>query len=298
MYSFNINHFKQIEKENLFNMNFNSENQLYKFTKIDARQDEIEINNAFKNLFFFDLESIESKDIIKDNDIYYILYHEEKDKKQDFINNMNQKTNSISQQNSNQKNESKKAFIGRKKKNSGEIGNHNRDSFDNKARKIKHVVLEDIRVFINKKVQKVYKLKKFSKEYEIKKINQNQTNNSNINFNKIFIHKTLKEILSDKTTTKNHCNREHNKILIEKLIKEKNNIFGNIFNLTFLDVLQFLTGQRKDLVQLNGLSFPEKLKAKDSSDKEYSESLFYIMENIEKILSDKKSRNKKKKSLD
>ena len=65
-----------------------------------------------------------------------------------------------------------------------------------------------------------------------------------------------------------------------------------------MDVLQFLTGQRKDLVQLNGLSFPEKLKAKDSFDKKYSESLFYIMENIEKILSDKKPRNKKKKSLD
>ena len=51
---------------------------------------------------------------------------------------------------------SKKRFLGRKKKNSNEIGEHSRYSKDNIIRKIKTLLLHYLKIFINSKIYKVY----------------------------------------------------------------------------------------------------------------------------------------------
>ena len=184
-------------------------------------------------------------------------------------------------------------YLEKKKSNSEEKGFHCRDSFDNKLRKIKHVILQEVRIFINNKIKEVYKLPKKTK-MELIKINPEQADKINIVYNRIFIHKTLKEIFSVNTTVKNICNRDFNKRLIEKLLKEKKVIFEGIFNLTFLEVSQYIIGKKPELIQLKGLNYPEKLKKQNPSDEEYISSLLDIIENFEERLNEKKPRNKKK----
>ena len=104
-----------------------------------------------------------------------------------------------------------------------------------------------------------YKIQKKTFIWEILKINQSQANNSKIDYNKIFLDKTLKEIFSAKVTTKNHCDPNHNKKLIEKLLKdeklERRNIFEKLFNYKFSDLLRYVRGERNGLDELTGLTF-------------------------------------------
>ena len=95
-------------------------------------------------------------------------------------------------------------------------------------------------------------------------------------------------------------NKNHDKILIERLLNEKDEekriIFENILNLTFLDIVQYLTGQREDLDQLQGLTLPERynpLVAKDKEDKEFAEVIFDFMKNIEITFKEKLKKRRK-----
>ena len=76
----------------------------------------------------------------------------------------------------------------------------------------------------------------------------------------------------------------------------KRSIFENILNLKLIDELKYMVGLRPDLIQLQGLRLSEKLNQEMALDKDYSKSLLDLMENIETILDEKKSRNKSKKS--
>ena len=62
------------------------------------------------------------------------------------------------------------------------------------------------------------------------KLNQEQKKNSNVEFNQLFLNKTLKEILSQKITKRIKFYKEdHNKELINQLIEEKKEEFENLF---------------------------------------------------------------------
>ena len=84
-----------------------------------------------------------------------------------------------------------------------------------------------------------------------------------------------------------------NKLLNGKNI-EKRNIFESILNLKFIDVVDYIVGKRNDLIQLYELSLPTALLEVISIDKDYSDILYDTMKNLEKILNEKKSRNRKK----
>ena len=287
-----------LEKGELINLNDDYESSIIPNKHLFK---ETKISNGITNSFSLDSQSIVSEEINEDN-IYYIKYF--KDKGSDFdgaprvqlnnLINLNQRMKINSKNDDNDKRKNK--LMGRKKINSGEKGFHCRDSFDNKLRKIKHVVLQEVRVFLNSKIKEVYKLKKKSRTWELKKINPEQANKINILYNREFIHKSLKEIFSVETTIKNDCKRDFNKKLIEKLLNDKKEIFEDIFDLSFLDISHYIIGKRPELIQLNGLNFPEKLKIKKPSDKEYITSLIDIIENFEERLKEKKPRNKKKKN--
>ena len=75
---------------------------------------------------------------------------------------------------------------------------HNKFSADNLRRECKHLVIESIMKFVNQRIYKAYDgnigegiLKK-----ELVKLEQSQKMNSSAEFNKEFLNKTLKEILS------------------------------------------------------------------------------------------------------
>ena len=91
-------------------------------------------------------------------------------------------------------------------------------------RKIKNSLLNSVRNLTNNETKVVYKFQKLPPEWKLIKIDPKHARNSNIEFNKIFIHKSLKEIFSEETTIKNFCNRDYNKILIEQLLDEKDEI--------------------------------------------------------------------------
>ena len=168
-------------------------------------------------------------------------------------------------------------------------------TFDNLLRKIKTSLLKSFRDLLNDIIKKVYNL---PSDLELIKVNPNQARNSNIEFNRKFIHKKLKDIFSEETTIKNHCVREHNKILIEQLLDEKNEEKRKnfqILNLTFLDLMKYSIGERKDLIELQGLKLPKKLLNEMSSKEEYSKSILDILKNIEDILQKKLPRKRQGK---
>ena len=75
----------------------------------------------------------------------------------------------------------------------------------------------------NNKIKEVYKDSEVKSLWGLKKLNQSQIKNSNIEYNRLFFEKSLKDIFSDDITTKWKTEgRDHNKKLIEKLLNEEN----------------------------------------------------------------------------
>ena len=71
---------------------------------------------------------------------------------------------------------------------------------------------------------------------ELFTINQNQKVDSHSKFNKDFLNKYIKDILSEDITTRiTYYEKDHNKKVIENLIKDKKEKFENLFNITFIE---------------------------------------------------------------
>ena len=180
---------------------------------------------------------------------------------------------------------------------------HNKFSDDNVRRKCKHLVLQNVMNFINKKIDELYENKGYG--MNIKKlliINQKQISNATIQFNKIFLNKTLSEIFSvDISTRYTNYRKEHNKILISKLINDtdeyKKNYFNKIFNLTFVDCLRHFNGVAF-IPELSGMTLFSQINMKidNEKDKGYYDVLNYYIHNYEKIM--ERKRNKKEEIVD
>ena len=79
-----------------------------------------------------------------------------------------------------------------KKKDSLEEGQNNKKTFDNILRRIKNSLLNSFRILLISKIKNAYNFKKLRKKWKLLKINPKHARNSNIEFNKVFIHKSLK----------------------------------------------------------------------------------------------------------
>ena len=195
-----------------------------------------------------------------------------------------------------------KIKFGRKKKNSAETGKHNKYSGDNLIRKCKGVILHYLYLLINQLIRENYKndVNYNEKTKKLLKINQNQIINSDVEYNKKFIFKTLKDIFSENISMRcSRYNLDHNKKLIKSLIndkdKEKRKLFEKIFNLTFLQCLKHFRGSEK-IKELEKLTKYEDVCKSMEDDEDYLYTFKYYIENYEKIMEKKKSRNKKKKA--
>jgi len=179
---------------------------------------------------------------------------------------------------------------------------HTKYSYDNLKRECKHLVIENVMKFINNKIYEVYEgninnglLKK-----KLLKLNQAQKINADVEFNKIFLNKTLKDILSQNITKQiTLYEPDHNKKVIDKVISEKKDIFEKIFNLTFIQCLDHFI-ENKKIEELNGLTLYSELKEEiinkyENDGESYYENLKLFLKQFQNKINRAKSRKKRKK---
>ena len=196
-----------------------------------------------------------------------------------------------------------KKVLGRKRKENEGLGEHNKFSDDNIIRKIKHVILDNVMKFTNKKIHILYSYEneKVLRERELFKLKQNPRISSRTNYNKKFLDKKLVEIFSNDISSKySRFPTNHNKKLIESMINGKDEkkkiVFNKIFNLTFVECLNHFRGSKK-IDELEGVSnLDNYLKSKKMKlNEEYSNLFIYFVNNYEKVIMEKKSRIRVKK---
>ena len=195
----------------------------------------------------------------------------------------------------------KKKMLGRKSKNSeNKKCGHDKFADDNLIRKIKCTLLEVITLYINSILKLIYKDDKGKNKKELLKMNQGQIVSSKADYNREFMNKPLKVILSDNISTKyTRYDPKHNKCLIEELLNDKDEevkmIFEKIFNLTFLDCLQHFRGS-KYIGILDGLTKMDEVLVKFQNDPNYVTKFKLYVKEFETIIDIKKGRNRGKKS--
>ena len=258
--------------------------------------------NEFSNLFPESYKQYDESSIQGDTYINKIYFFTKKN--DEFFNKINKikdtkQTNELSKEDLKNIHSHIKKAKGRKLKNSKEQGFHNKFTFDNIIRKIKAISMKSFFNFFNNKIKEVYKDSEVKSLWGLKKLNQSQIKNSNIEYNRLFFEKSLKDIFSDDITTKWKTEgRDHNKKLIEKLLNEENKgkkiIFEKILNYKFIDIVKYLRGEREGLDELKGLDFDKYMWNKIKKDENYLIIFKNNMENIEKLIQNKKPRIKKK----
>ena len=199
----------------------------------------------------------------------------------------------------------KKLINNKREKNIVEESNrkHTKYSYDNLKRECKHLVIENLMKFINEKIYEAYEgnIGKGLAKKKLFKLNQSQKINADVEFNKIFITKTLKEILSqDITRQVKVYDLDHNKDIINTIISEKKDKFEKLFNLKFIECVDHFIGN-KHIEELNGLKlfseFKEPILNKYEEDGEsYYENLEILLKDFENKINKAKPRKKRNKN--
>ena len=178
---------------------------------------------------------------------------------------------------------------------------HNKFSDDNLRRKCKHLVLNSVMEFLNKKIFDLYEGHIGNNIYrkEILTMNKSQKSNSNIEYNRALYNKKISDIFSENISTRyTNYLPQHNKLLIEKLKNEedenKRTYFNKILDLTFKDYLSHFIG-KAFIEELDGMKRFENLRDTLDDDSEYINILRYYLENFQSILNNKNPRKLKKK---
>ena len=170
-------------------------------------------------------------------------------------------------------------------------------NYENIKRKVKHILLECIINFLNKKLCEIYKSKigKGIVQKQFKTLNQREKSESNIQFNKDFLHKTIGEIFSEKISSRfTNYNPYHNKNLVDSLLNENNlsiqYYFKQLFSLTFFEYLENFRGS-KIIPELKDMPSLDEVLENSSYDPDYIENLHYYFDKYEDITNKKRSRN-------
>ena len=166
--------------------------------------------------------------------------------------------------------------------------------------KTRIISLDTIIDFINEKIKIKYNgnIGKSINNKEILKIDKNKLYHSTADFDKNFLDKTLKEILSDEISGKySNYRQNHNKCLIQDLINEDNpgNYFKKLFELTFLNCLEHIRGT-KFFEELDGLINVDEIlnDEKFKIDKDEIDIYKKFISKYEEIIKGKKSRKSRK----
>ena len=210
-----------------------------------------------------------------------------------------------------------KQLLGRKKKNSGEIGKHNKYAENNMTRKMKVIIKNDLLDFINSKIKKELKLtniiingdKYINNEIKLLNIKQNQMIDITVDGNIKFLNTKIRDILSEQISNNNQLKypSDFNAILINTIYHIKNGkSITSILDMTFLECLKYY---RKDEDIINDAKYSclkglekgfENLKERlmnNNEEEDYVDKLIELIQKFEVIYSTKKSRAKRVKKI-
>ena len=190
-----------------------------------------------------------------------------------------------------------KINISTRKKRKINISNNKIFIPDKYIKRIRIKLLNLIVDFINTKI-KIFPInigKSICKK-QFLKINKKVLYHSLVEYDKEFLNKKLKEILSSINVKYTNYLRTKNKDLIEYLInlEDKGKYFNELFELTFLDCLEHIRGTKNSEL-LNGLSNIDNIlinEKKNLSKFELDKLKKFIM-NYEQCVKSKKQRNRK-----
>ena len=177
---------------------------------------------------------------------------------------------------------------------------HDKFTDDNLRKKCKHLVLDSVMEFMNKKIYSLYNGNIGNNIYrkEILTLNKSQKSKANIIYDREFINKKISDIFSDNISSRyTNFVPEHNKLLIESLRNEEDEnkriFFNKLFNLTFKDCLEHYIG-KKQREELEGMKCFDSEKDLLSEDNEYINIIKYYLENYENIINKKNPRKPKR----
>ena len=210
-----------------------------------------------------------------------------------YINGANDRNNVNNNHNHNKNNNN---FLGKKRK-------KNYSNINTIIHKIRIIILNNIILFINNIIRIIYK-NDIGYNYILKqflKMEKESLYHSKVEFDKEFLNKKLKDILSEKISKKyTNYPPEKNKTLVESLIKDSEKggeFFKKLFELTFLDCLKHINGDQ-NLEILNGLMKMDEMLKFEKIEKDQLDSYkTYIKEYKNRIMlkTSRKSKSKKVK---
>ena len=300
------------------NFTQSNNNEFNKISNLFPSDNKEIIQNSFDNSFEEELASewrITTRDDINKRNTY--IYNDYKICSFNFFINSsksNKEQDNINQEkNKNNKNSYKKRGRRKKKENEdiekSEQKIHTKFSDDNMRKKCKNIVLKYALKSINEKIKEKYKNNighgKFKKELKI--LNQKNKVKSTVDVDKSLLDKTLKEIFSDNISNKSYnFPKNHNKTIIESLIneedEEKRKYFNNLFNITFIEFLNYFIGNETCTINninlLNGFKDFSSIKEKliQNQGEEYVNMMIFYLQNFKELINKKRPRKTIKKS--
>ena len=192
-----------------------------------------------------------------------------------------------------------KEMLNKKRKANNKNEHQSRIASDNIIKKIRIMILNAIIKFINEKL-KIFFNNDLGKGICIKQllpINRTILSHSSVEYDKEFLNKKLKEILSPISNKYTNALNTKNKDLIQDLInlEDKGKYFQELFDLSFLDCLKHISGTKysdllNDLPNIDNILIQDKKNINEKEINNYK----YIIYNYELIIEHKKARNKKK----
>ena len=204
-----------------------------------------------------------------------------------------------------------KSFLGRKKKNSGEIGEHTKYFEDNMIRKFKPYLKDSLKDLLNLNIKENIKFpdniingQKY-KSIEILNINQKQIIDTSVEMNRELLQKTIKDFFSvDISGNYSSYPKNFNELLIQELYKKENGEkVISILEKTILESIKYFR-MDKDVINnpnyscLKGLeksfeNFKKELLKKNNE--EYVNKMIDLIKNFENNYYNKRSRAKRSK---
>ena len=207
-----------------------------------------------------------------------------------------------------------KSLLGRKKANSGEVGEHTKYAQDNMIRKLKPYFKDSLINLVNLNIQKYIRFPnnmvngtRYIK-LEILNINQKQVKDISVELNRELLGKTIKEFFSVKISG-NYSNypENYNALLIEEIYKNENGEKVRcILEKTILESLKYFRMDEDVYYDpnyscLKGLekSFIDfKKELLEKNNEKYANDMVDLIKNFEVIYANKRSRAKRvKKNL-
>ena len=258
---------------NIANFNYNINNlittQNQKINEIEKEESTMPIE---KNTFFINQLNKEDK-------------NEQKEKLKNGIDNIGNKIEN--------------KLLNKKRKANNKNEHQSQFASDNIIKKIRIMILNAIIKFINEKL-KIFFNNDLGKGICIKQllpINRTILSHSSVEYDKEFLNKKLKEILSSISNKYTNALNTKNKDLIQDLInlEDKGKYFQELFDLSFLDCLKHISGTKysdllNDLPNIDNILIQDKKNINEKEINNYKD----IINNYELIIEHKKARNKKK----